>query len=155
MYYNRIYIYHTWINFFKSMTANKLRSKEPVFWNKYNEVRKLSTVTWLSVSVHYRMFAVTPQMEPVERYEETHLEASIAIEIVVLCFIFNKYRIDHQKASEMTPQVPNSGSLSYKLTVIFFFLNAKFICKLAEVTVDGGSILLVSRPLKASFYHSI
>ena len=36
------------------------------------------------------MFAVTPLMEPVERDEETKSDASIAIEIVVLCFIFNK-----------------------------------------------------------------
>ncbi|XP_030265397.1 complement C3-like isoform X2 [Sparus aurata] len=33
-------------------------------------------------TVFYRMFAVTPQMEPVERDEETNLEASFAIEIV-------------------------------------------------------------------------
>uniref|UniRef100_A0A672FFB5 Complement C3-like n=1 Tax=Salarias fasciatus TaxID=181472 RepID=A0A672FFB5_SALFA len=32
--------------------------------------------------VHYRMFAVTPQMEPVERDPQTKSEASIAIEIV-------------------------------------------------------------------------
>ena len=36
------------------------------------------------------MFAVTPLMEPVERDEENRWDASIAIEIVVLCFIFNK-----------------------------------------------------------------
>uniref|UniRef100_A0A672IMQ8 Complement C3-like n=1 Tax=Salarias fasciatus TaxID=181472 RepID=A0A672IMQ8_SALFA len=34
--------------------------------------------------VHYRMFAVTPQMEPVERDPQTKSEASIAIEIVVI-----------------------------------------------------------------------
>uniref|UniRef100_A0A672FF16 Complement C3-like n=1 Tax=Salarias fasciatus TaxID=181472 RepID=A0A672FF16_SALFA len=33
-------------------------------------------------SIHYRMFAVTPQMEPVERDPQTKSEASIAIEIV-------------------------------------------------------------------------
>uniref|UniRef100_A0A671YJF1 Complement C3-like n=1 Tax=Sparus aurata TaxID=8175 RepID=A0A671YJF1_SPAAU len=46
-------------------------------------------------TVHYRMFAVTPQMKPVERDEGTNSLPSIAIEIVVLCFIFNKYRIDN------------------------------------------------------------
>ncbi|XP_069024453.1 complement C3-like [Embiotoca jacksoni] len=34
--------------------------------------------------VHYRMFALTPQMQPVERDVETNTDASIAIEIVVL-----------------------------------------------------------------------
>lgn len=34
-------------------------------------------------SVHYRMFAVTPRMEPVERDDEIQTDASIVIEIVV------------------------------------------------------------------------
>uniref|UniRef100_A0A8D0AEB8 Complement C3-like n=1 Tax=Sander lucioperca TaxID=283035 RepID=A0A8D0AEB8_SANLU len=38
--------------------------------------------------VHFRMFAVTPRMEPIER----QTEASIDIEIVVLYFIFDKHR---------------------------------------------------------------
>uniref|UniRef100_A0A672IJN8 Complement C3-like n=1 Tax=Salarias fasciatus TaxID=181472 RepID=A0A672IJN8_SALFA len=40
--------------------------------------------------VNYRMFAVTPQMEPVERDPQTKSEASIAIEIVVMCLIFHQ-----------------------------------------------------------------
>uniref|UniRef100_A0A8C9YTS7 Complement C3-like n=1 Tax=Sander lucioperca TaxID=283035 RepID=A0A8C9YTS7_SANLU len=42
--------------------------------------------------VHYRMFAVTPRMEPVERNAQTQTEASIDIEIVVLYFVFDKHR---------------------------------------------------------------
>lgn len=39
------------------------------------------------------MFAVTPRMEPVERDAATQAEASIAIEFVVLYFIFDEHRI--------------------------------------------------------------
>ena len=44
----------------------------------------------LFLSVYYRMFAVTPRMEPVERNDETQTDASIAIEITVLYFNFDK-----------------------------------------------------------------
>lgn len=51
-------------------------------------------IFFLSMSVHYRMFALTPGMEPVERKEASKTDASIAIEIVVLYFIFDKHRIE-------------------------------------------------------------
>lgn len=40
-----------------------------------------------SLSVHYRLFAVTPGMEPVERSNATAAGTSVAIEIVVQYFI--------------------------------------------------------------------
>lgn len=38
--------------------------------------------------VHYRIFALTPHMEPVERNNKTLVDASISIDIVVLYFSF-------------------------------------------------------------------
>ena len=46
------------------------------------------------MSVLYRMFAVTPLMEPVERNNETKAVASIAIEIVVQYFIIDMNLIE-------------------------------------------------------------
>ncbi len=40
------------------------------------------------------MFALTPRMEPVERDAATQTDASIAIEIVVLYFTFDKHRTE-------------------------------------------------------------
>lgn len=37
------------------------------------------------MSVYYRLFALTPQMEPVERNDQNQVDASVDIEIVVLC----------------------------------------------------------------------
>lgn len=48
----------------------------------------------ISLSVNYRMFGVTPRMEPVERDDTTETDASITIEIVVFCFIFDKQIIE-------------------------------------------------------------
>lgn len=39
------------------------------------------------MSVYYRMFALTPQMEPVERNDQNQIDASIDIEIMV-CILF-------------------------------------------------------------------
>lgn len=41
------------------------------------------------LSVHYRIFGLTPRMEPVERDEADKKDASISIEIVVLYFILS------------------------------------------------------------------
>lgn len=39
---------------------------------------------FLSMSVHYRMFAVTPHMEPIERDDANKAQTSVVVEIVVL-----------------------------------------------------------------------
>lgn len=46
------------------------------------------------MSVNYRMFALTPRMEPIEREGTTQSPASITVEIVVEYFIFDKHRIE-------------------------------------------------------------
>ena len=40
----------------------------------------------LSLSVHYRLFALTPHMEPVDRDNDD--DPSVEIEIMVMCLIF-------------------------------------------------------------------
>lgn len=45
-----------------------------------------------SFLVHYRIFALTPDMQPVQRDNETQLDASIVINIVVL-YLHYKRRI--------------------------------------------------------------
>ncbi|CAN9509990.1 unnamed protein product [Ophioblennius macclurei] len=52
------------------------------FQSGYIFIQTDKTLYTPSSKVHYRMFAVTPQMEPVERDPETQTEATIAIEIV-------------------------------------------------------------------------
>uniref|UniRef100_A0A672GY97 Anaphylatoxin-like domain-containing protein n=1 Tax=Salarias fasciatus TaxID=181472 RepID=A0A672GY97_SALFA len=52
--------------------------------------------------VVYRMFAVTPQMEPVERDPRTRFENTIDIEIVVMCLVFSK----HKHAAENMKSIP-------------------------------------------------
>ncbi|XP_029941620.1 complement C3-like [Salarias fasciatus] len=52
------------------------------FQSGYIFIQTEKTVYTPDSSVHYRMFAVTPQMEPVERDPRTLYEASIATEIV-------------------------------------------------------------------------
>lgn len=45
---------------------------------------------WLfspSLSVHYRIFGLTPHMEPVERDDKVKSDASVVIDIVVMYFI--------------------------------------------------------------------
>lgn len=40
-----------------------------------------------SLSVHYRIFGLTPHMEPVERDDKVKNDASVVIDIVVMHFI--------------------------------------------------------------------
>uniref|UniRef100_A0A8D0D1B0 Complement C3-like n=1 Tax=Sander lucioperca TaxID=283035 RepID=A0A8D0D1B0_SANLU len=58
--------------------------------------------------VHYRMFAVTPRMEPVERNAQTQTEASIDIEIVVLYFVF-----DNPGLWKVVAKFPSNPQQSY------------------------------------------
>uniref|UniRef100_A0A672IPY3 Complement component c3a, duplicate 5 n=1 Tax=Salarias fasciatus TaxID=181472 RepID=A0A672IPY3_SALFA len=60
------------------------------FQSGYIFIQTDKTLYTPNSKVNYRMFAVTPQMEPVERDPKTKSEASIAIEIVVMCLIFNQ-----------------------------------------------------------------
>lgn len=46
-----------------------------------------------SLSVHYRLFAVTPGMEPVERSNTSVAGTSVAIEIVVQYFIIGAHAV--------------------------------------------------------------
>uniref|UniRef100_A0A8C9ZQH0 Anaphylatoxin-like domain-containing protein n=1 Tax=Sander lucioperca TaxID=283035 RepID=A0A8C9ZQH0_SANLU len=59
------------------------------FQSGYIFIQTDKTLYTPNSKVHYRMFAVTPRMEPVEKDAETQTDASIAIEIVVLYFIFD------------------------------------------------------------------
>uniref|UniRef100_A0A8C9X2S2 Anaphylatoxin-like domain-containing protein n=1 Tax=Sander lucioperca TaxID=283035 RepID=A0A8C9X2S2_SANLU len=59
------------------------------FQSGYIFIQTDKTLYTPNSKVHFRMFAVTPRMEPVERDAETQTDASIAIEIVVLYFIFD------------------------------------------------------------------
>ncbi|XP_037619831.1 complement C3-like isoform X4 [Sebastes umbrosus] len=52
------------------------------FQSGYIFIQTDKTLYTPNSKVHYRMFALTPRMEPVERDDETQPEASIAIEIV-------------------------------------------------------------------------
>uniref|UniRef100_A0A3Q1IJ17 Complement component c3a, duplicate 5 n=1 Tax=Anabas testudineus TaxID=64144 RepID=A0A3Q1IJ17_ANATE len=52
------------------------------FQSGYIFIQTDKTIYTPNSKVHYRMFAVTPRMEPVERDEQTQTDASIAIEIV-------------------------------------------------------------------------
>ncbi|XP_037619826.1 complement C3-like [Sebastes umbrosus] len=52
------------------------------FQSGYIFIQTDKTLYTPNSKVHYRMFALTPLMEPVERDDETQLKASIAIEIV-------------------------------------------------------------------------
>uniref|UniRef100_A0A8C9X0E0 Complement C3-like n=1 Tax=Sander lucioperca TaxID=283035 RepID=A0A8C9X0E0_SANLU len=52
------------------------------FQSGYIFIQTDKTLYTPNSKVHYRMFAVTPRMEPVERDAETQTDASIAIEIV-------------------------------------------------------------------------
>uniref|UniRef100_A0A672F956 Complement component c3a, duplicate 5 n=1 Tax=Salarias fasciatus TaxID=181472 RepID=A0A672F956_SALFA len=54
------------------------------FQSGYIFIQTDKTLYTPNSKVHYRMFVVTPQMEPVERDPQTKSEASIAIEIVVI-----------------------------------------------------------------------
>lgn len=46
------------------------------------------------ISVHYRIFGLTPRMNPVERDNETRTDASIDIDIVVCIVVYiSKHRI--------------------------------------------------------------
>uniref|UniRef100_A0A672IPZ1 Complement component c3a, duplicate 5 n=1 Tax=Salarias fasciatus TaxID=181472 RepID=A0A672IPZ1_SALFA len=54
------------------------------FQSGYIFIQTDKTLYTPNSKVNYRMFAVTPQMEPVERDPKTKSEASIAIEIVVI-----------------------------------------------------------------------
>lgn len=54
--------------------------------------KQVTGVTNVFILVHYRIFALTPHMEPVERNNKTQVDASIAIDIVVLYFSFDKHR---------------------------------------------------------------
>ncbi|XP_045897819.1 complement C3-like [Micropterus dolomieu] len=52
------------------------------FQSGYIYIQTDKTIYTPNSKVHYRMFAVSPRMEPVERDNETRTDASIAIEIV-------------------------------------------------------------------------
>ncbi|XP_070846544.1 complement C3-like [Chaetodon trifascialis] len=52
------------------------------FQSGYIFIQTDKTIYTPNTKVHYRMFAVTPRMEPVERDAETQTDASIAIEFV-------------------------------------------------------------------------
>ncbi|XP_028998601.1 complement C3-like [Betta splendens] len=52
------------------------------FQSGYIFIQTDKTIYTPDTKVHYRMFGVTPRMEPVERNDQTQTDASIAIEIV-------------------------------------------------------------------------
>uniref|UniRef100_A0A669AZC0 Complement component c3a, duplicate 5 n=1 Tax=Oreochromis niloticus TaxID=8128 RepID=A0A669AZC0_ORENI len=64
------------------------------FQSGYIFIQTDKTLYTPNSKVHFRMFALTPQMEPVERDEAAQTDVSIAIEFVVLCFILHRLRIE-------------------------------------------------------------
>uniref|UniRef100_A0A4W6DXB0 Uncharacterized protein n=1 Tax=Lates calcarifer TaxID=8187 RepID=A0A4W6DXB0_LATCA len=62
------------------------------FQSGYIFIQTDKTLYTPNSKVHYRMFALTPRMEPVERDDTT--DASIAIEIMVLYLNFDKHKIN-------------------------------------------------------------
>lgn len=70
------------------------------------------------------MFALTPQMEPVERDEAAQSDASIAIEFVVLCFILHGLRIesDIMQGKQIFYLQRNKTTKIHQLCLEFFYI---------------------------------
>uniref|UniRef100_A0A3Q2ZHH8 Macroglobulin domain-containing protein n=1 Tax=Kryptolebias marmoratus TaxID=37003 RepID=A0A3Q2ZHH8_KRYMA len=92
------------------------------FQSGYIFIQTDKTLYTPNSKVYYRMFALTPQMEPVEKDEQTQTDASIAIEIVVLCFVLLGTRFENNKQS------PGTGNI-LKTTLIECVVLWKVVAK--------------------------
>ncbi len=69
------------------------------------------------------MFAVTPGMEPIEKDDNTQTDAYIYIEIVVKCFIFDKYKIVWNIISKSPTNAQNNKTCLLNLVLGLHFVS--------------------------------
>uniref|UniRef100_A0A3B3XPL1 Complement C3/4/5 macroglobulin domain-containing protein n=1 Tax=Poecilia mexicana TaxID=48701 RepID=A0A3B3XPL1_9TELE len=72
--------------------------------------------TLYTPNIYYRMFALTPQMEPVERNDENQVDASVDIEIVVLCSLIRIHLVTHPGLWQVVAKFKSNPQQKYNAT---------------------------------------
>lgn len=134
----------------------KVRFFQAAPHRQYQSIRPPDGGTWghaLLFSVHYRMFAVTPHMQPVER--DTEADTSMTVQILVLNFCFSELDL----MTGFTPwsvwaatfQLNHSWKTLCEVFCWFFLLNCVCLQTPEGIILESNTIFLQSGLYSGSY----